>query len=319
LNEERGEKQRPRRKLGRGLSDVSHIFLSGARPPQQKTEAADPAEDLEIPTLEIEDLHREPSVWLPDAMYISITSGERVAGKSLLSANLAFSLRSRGYRVTLVNADPDQPDVLALTGCVEGGMLPDSLVTNEAFGELPVVTIYGGKGRPGESGLEIVEPLAAAGRDARLVISDTSPLADTSYSIWRLSSLVIVITEPDIDGMRSAYVTVKRVHSAAPGTRIGLIVNTVASRAEGEQCFRKISGVSRDFLKINLRNYGIIMRDQVAKRAGERRVPLLGAFPESKASECVESIARLILMDESAIARRRTEVRPEECALRRGA
>jgi flagellar biosynthesis protein FlhG len=258
-------------------------------------------------------------MWLPDATYISVTSGERVRGKTLVSANLAFSLRAKGYRVTLVNADSDQPDVLKLTECGESGLLGDQLVTNEAFGELPVVTVFGGKRNPGTSRLDVTEPLAAAGRESRLVVSDTSPLADTSYGVWRLASLVVVLTEPAIDSMRSSYVAVKRIHAAAPGTRIGLVVNNASSHAEGEQCFRKISGVSRDFLKINLRNYGIIMRDQAAVQAGERKVPLLGAFPESKASECVESIARLILMDESAIARRRTEVRPEECALRRGA
>jgi flagellar biosynthesis protein FlhG len=312
LNDEAGDRPRPRRKLGRGLSEVSHIFLSGAEPRL-------PSGDAECESGALEEAQQEPSTWLPDATYISITSGERVKGKSFVSANLAFSLRARGYRVTLLNADSDQPDVLALTECAEGGVLGDSLLTNEAFGELPVVTIYGGKRNPGDSGLDIMEPLAAAGRESRLVIADTSPLADTSYTIWRHSSLVVVLTDPYMDGMRSSYVAVKRIHAAAPGVRIGLVVNNASSHAEGGQCFRKISGVSRDFLKINLRNYGIIMRDQAAKQAGERKVPLLGAFPESKASECVESIARLILMDESAIARRRTEVRPEECALRRGA
>ena len=319
MSDEKGERPGPRRKLGRGLSDVSHIFLSGAKPPEPATLAGDPEEDPKDPIADSGNAHDEPSVWLPDATYISVTSGDRVRGKTLLSANLAFSLRSRGYRVTLVNADSEQPDVLTVTECEEGGILGDSLVTNEAFGGLPVVTIYGGKRNPGDSSLDVAEPLAAAGREARLVITDTSPRADTSFSVWRLSSLVLVVTEPAIETMRASYVTVKRVHSAAPGTRIGLVVNAAASHAEGEQCFRKISGVSRDFLKINLRNYGIIMRDQAAERAGEKRVPLLGAFPGSKASECVESIARLILMDESAIARRRTEVRPEECALRRGA
>jgi flagellar biosynthesis protein FlhG len=302
----------PRRKLGRGLAEVSHIFLSGAEPRRPSVE---PEPDADA----FEDTRREPHLWLPDATYISVTSGERVKGKSLLSANLAFSLRSRGYRVTLLNADSDQPDVLALTECAEGGIPGDSLVTNEAFGGLPVVTIYGGKRNPGDSSLDIMEPLAAAGRQAKLVVADTSPLADTSYAIWRHSSLVVVLTEPAMDTMRSSYVAIKRINSAARGVRIGLVVNGAASHAEGEQCFRKISAVSRDFLKINLRNYGIIMRDQAAKQAGERKEPLLGAFPESKASECLESITRLILMDESAIARRRTEVRPEECALRRGA
>ena len=312
MNEEPGERGRPRRKLGRGLKDVSHIFLSGAAPggaPAGPAAGPDPFEDP----------HPEPRTWLPDATYISITSGDRVRGKSMFSANLAFSLRARGFRVTLVNADSDEPGLLELTGCREDGALGDSLVTNEAFGELPIVTIYGAMRSPGEARLDITEPLAAAGRESKLVVSDTSPTADTSYGVWRIASLVVVLTEPSIDSMRSSYVAIKRIYSAAPGTRIGLVVNGVASYAEGEQCFRKISGVSRDFLKINLRNYGIIMRDQAARQAGERSVPLLGGFPESKASECVESVARLILMDESAIARRRTEVRPEECALRRGA
>jgi flagellar biosynthesis protein FlhG len=311
LNETSGE--RPRRKLGRGLSDVSHIFLSGAEPKRPDPEIPVPAGSAP------EGDHSQPSVWIPDATYISITSGEAARGKSMLSANLAFTLRSRGFRVTLVNADSSVPGLTELTGCAEGGATGDSFVTNEAFGELPVVSVFGARRNPGELGTEVAGPMAEAGREARLVVTDTSPVADTSYGIWRLSSLVVVVTEPAMDVMRSAYVTVKRVHAAAPGTRIGIVVNRVASHAEGEACFRKISGVSRDFLKINLRNYGIIMRDQAAVQAGERQLPLLGAFPGSKASDCVEAIARLILMDESAIARRRTEVRPEECALRRGA
>lgn len=312
MNEEPGERRNPRRKLGRGLKDVSHIFLSGTDPGGARAEPAPGPDPFDEP-------HPEPGTWLPDATYISVTSGERVKGKSMFSANLAFSLKARGYRVTLVDADSGEPGLLDLTGCREDGEAYDSLVTNEAFGELPVVTIYGGKRNPGEVRPDVTEPLAAAGRESRLVVSDTSPIADTSFGVWRVSNLVVVLTEASIDSMRSSYVAIKRINSAAPGTRIGLVVNGVASHAEGEQCFRKISGVSRDFLKINLRNYGIIMRDQAARQAGERKVPLLGEFPESKASECVESVARLILMDESAIARRRTEVRPEECALRRGA
>ncbi len=312
MGEAKKDNARPRRKLGRGLSDVSHVFLSGAEPRGSKPE---PPEDADP----FDETPPEPRLWLPDATYISITSGEGVRGKTTLSANLAFSLRSRGYRVTLVNADSDQPDVLALTGCSgEGG--PDGPpAADEAFGRLPVATVFDGGRSPGVSGPDVTESLAAAGRESRFVICDTSPLADTSYGVWRVADLVIVLTEPCVESMRSSYVVVKRLHAAVPGTRVGVVVNLAAGHAEGEQCFRKISAVSRDFLKINLRNYGIIMRDQAAVEAGERKVPLLGAFPGSKASECVESITRLVLMDETAIARRRTEVRPEECALRRGA
>jgi len=311
VNEDKADGTVPRRKLGRGLSDVSHIFLSGAEPGRRLP-------DLKVAEEEERGIEREPSDWLPDATYISVTSGERVKGKTSLAANLAFSFRGRGYRVTIVNADPDQPDLIALTGAGIEETGGDLLRSSEPFGGLPVVTIYGGMRRAVDRGPDVVESMAAAGREARLVVADTAPLADTSYAIWKMCNLVVVITEPDIDSMRSSYVAIKRIRSAAPGVRIGLVVNRVRSYTEGEQCYRKISGVSRDFLKINLRNYGIIMRDQAAIEAGERGVPLLGAYPASQASECVEAIARLILMDESAIARRRTEVRPEECALRKG-
>jgi flagellar biosynthesis protein FlhG len=304
------ERQRPRRKLGRGLSDVSHIFLSGA----EQVRAGGGVEESRG---EEGGEYKEPSFWLPEATYISVTSGESVRGKSTLCANLAFNLRSRGYRIALVNADSEQPDLLTITGC--SGAAGDLPVTNEAYGGMPVVTIYGGTARPHESSLDLVEPLAAAARESRLVLIDTAPLADASYRIWKHSDLVIVLTGPTVEPMRSSYVTIKRVRAAAPLARVGLVVNEASSYAEGEQCYRKISGVSRDFLKINIRNYGIIIRDQAVQKAGEKRVPLLTAFPDSKASDCVESITRLILMDESAIARRRTEVRPEGCALRKGA
>jgi MinD-like ATPase involved in chromosome partitioning or flagellar assembly len=82
--------------------------------------------------------------------------------------------------------------------------------------------------------------------------------------------------------------------------------------------FRKLAEISRKVLKINLRNYGYVFLDDAVPEALRQTVPLVMAFPDSRAVRCLEEILGLIAMDESAIARRRKEVKLTECALKRG-
>jgi flagellar biosynthesis protein FlhG len=165
---------------------------------------------------------------------------------------------------------------------------------------------------------DLLDSLEQAGREAQIVIVDTCPWADLSREVWKIAALSIVMAEPDSDRMRAAYVAIKRVRTASPTSRIGLVLNCVRSYAQGEECFRKLAEVSRKFLKTNLRNYGYIPHDTVVGKAYQTAIPLVRAFPDSKAAKCIEAILGLIVMDESAIARRRREVTYEECALKRG-
>jgi MinD-like ATPase involved in chromosome partitioning or flagellar assembly len=91
-----------------------------------------------------------------------------------------------------------------------------------------------------------------------------------------------------------------------------------SSRVEANKCFRKMSEVCRRFLKTNIRNYGYIVQSEIAGEACRKAVPLAQAYPESAATKCIHSILKLIMMDESAIARRRREVTFKTCALREG-
>jgi flagellar biosynthesis protein FlhG len=301
---EGGAEAKRERRLGRGLAEVSHIFLSGA-----ERQAIKPAETDDL------------SLWMPDSTVISITSGEAVKGKTFLAANLASGLCEKGRKVAIVNADAGKPGILDVTGATPSGSEESIMKTNEAFGSLSAADVLGGLGgRPGEahgsgSALGVIEKAA---RQAQIIIIDTSPGADSSRAIWRLARLAIVITEPGTETMRASYVTIKRIHGAAPQGRVGLVVNRARSYEESEHCFRKISDVCRHFLKINLRNYGLIVHSDAVGEACGKAVPLISAFPGSKAAKCVGSILDLIVMDESAIAKRRREVTTKECELREG-
>jgi flagellar biosynthesis protein FlhG len=308
---ERPRRPTRRRKLGRGLSEVSHIFLSGAE--KNLKESPDGAPDSApggAPDAAPDGTGEV--LWVPDANLISITSGEKIQGKTLLAANLAFGLFTEGRSVGVVNADSEKPDILDTMSAVpsDGG---DGLATaSPRFGGLPVGDAFGDRET---SPLAAVE--AVAGR-AQNVVIDTSPRAEPSRSVWAAASMTLVIARAGSDAMQAAYVTVKRVRTMSPVGRIGLVVNMATSRAEAHKCFRKMSEVCRRFLKTNIRNYGYIVQSDIAGEACRKSVPLAQAYPESDVTKCIHSILRLIMMDESAIARRRREVTFKTCALREG-
>ena len=316
------DETRPPRKLGRGLSEVSHIFLSAAepargaapRPPAEPAQGPKPAEVeggvAEAVPRAAHRLPGEENPWLPRSNYVSITSGEGVRGKTLLAASVAYGLQARGRRVALVNADVGRPDLRDAVGGRERG--PARSAEDEA-GAVPMVDVLAGP--DGETGA--LKALEAAAREAQTVIVDTSPWVEASAAMWRIANLCIVVAEPGSEKLKASYVTIKRIHSVRPDARIGLVINGVRSYAQGEDCFRKLAEVARKFLKINLRNYGCVLRDAAVGEAYARAVPLVKAFPDSKAAKCIDAVTGLILMDQSAIARRRREVSFPECVLKR--
>jgi flagellar biosynthesis protein FlhG len=300
------------RKLGRGLSQVSHVFLSGA-------------ERVNVGAAERDDIRADDAsnikFWLPDARLISVTSGAGVCGKSMVAANIGFGLHQRGRKIAFVDADPDSPGIMAITGSVPAVAGESLMRTNEAFGSMIAAggradtEASGGKGVGSSATVSHIEEAA---RQARTLVVDTSPRAESSPTIWQLARLVLVLTEPATESMQASYATIKRIRSSSSRGRIGVIVNMAKDHDEAEQCFRKISNVSRRFLKINTRNYGFIVHSDAVREACERAVPLIRAFPGSSAARCIDSILALIVMDESAIARRRREVTIETCALKGG-
>lgn len=295
---------KPPRKLGRGLSEVSHVFLSGAQ--RDDTAPLDGA---------------DAGLWMPDAHLMSVTSGVGVRGKSVVAANLGFGLSEQGRSVAFVNADSAKPGILEITGSASGTLRPPFKTANAAFGGIMCVDAQreAEAASPGHAvAASSLGSLETAARHAQVVVIDTSSHAESSITIWKLARLVMVLTEPSTDKMRASYATIKRACHVLHDGRIGLIVNMVTGHGEAEQCFRKLSSVCRRFLKVNLRNYGFIVHSDVVMEAYEAAVPLCRAYPDSEAAKCIGSILRLIVMDESAIAKRRREVTIRECALKGG-
>jgi MinD-like ATPase involved in chromosome partitioning or flagellar assembly len=296
-------RSRKRKKLGRGLSDISHVFLSGAE--RRHTD--------EVP-------EARPELWVPDVEIMSITSGEGVRGKTFLAANLAFRLAAEGYRIALLDADPGRPGIRDITGAGPTGDGPNHLSSNSAFGAIPEVDLLATGSPPvdGDEKPPLIGAIEQLMPRVQRIIVDTSPEARVGAAVWKFAKLVLVVTEPSSEGMKASYVTVKRVHAASPLARIGLVVNLAGDRETAGRCHRKLSNVCRRFLKTNLRNYGYIVPSEAVEVCGGKAVPLAREYPAAKITECLDYIFRLIMMDQMAIARRRREVTARTCASREG-
>jgi len=267
-----------RKKLGRGLADVSHVFLSGVSE-KQTTEPGD--------------------FWLPERSLITVTSPSEIKGKTLLAANLAYGLASRGRRVKLVSDDETLISQRA------------DRLSSDAGGALGILSLR-------EMGLTSsrvdVDPdwVDGIASDSDLVIVEIAASDPKSAGIWRFSRLVIVIAEPGTQQMQSAYATIKQVTGSSCKIRIGLVVNLARSYDEAERCFRKISGACRQFLKINIRNYGHILFDESVEETKRQGRPLW-EVSDSSIGDCMRSIVRCFVIDERAIGRRRKEVKQRSC------
>lgn len=291
---EEPKRRKRRRKLGRGLADISHVFLSGA---EKNTPQDEPKSS--------------PGSCLADAEVLSVTSGEGLRGKTVLSAGLAFGLSLEGYKIAVVNTDASRPNILDVTGAARADSGSSEFMSNPEYGSIPEADLSAGydAGSPGAPSAGVaIDSIEGLARQVQRIIVDTSPVTRTGPAVWGLASLILVITEPNSEGMKSSYMTIKRIHAVSPGARIGLVVNQARDRSEAGRCHRKLSNACRRFLKTNLRNYGYIVPSEAVKEACRRSVPLAREYPGARVTRCIENIVRLIIMDQRAIARRRREV-----------
>ena len=73
--------------------------------------------------------------------------------------------------------------------------------------------------------------------------------------------------------------------------RFKLLVNSVKTRKEGQDVFRKISLAAERFLDISIDYLGCVFHDENVQRSVVRQRPVLELYPDTKASLFFREIA----------------------------
>lgn len=239
---------------------------------------------------------------------IAVTSGKGGVGKTNFTVNLALALAGLDQKVVLLDADLGMANVDVVLGCPATYNLLN-LVEDRIH--IEDVTVNGPRGIRFLSGGSGVYELANMNSvQIQHILSQLSALedwadiilVDTGAGIGRnvldfviAADEVIIITTPDPTAMTDAYAMMK-VYAGQRGTSpLRLVVNRVLDSQEGRDVAERLNTVATRFLGLQLHNLGMVYEDINMRQAVKFQTPVLLAYPDSVASQCIESVARKLL------------------------
>ncbi len=243
---------------------------------------------------------------------ITIASGKGGVGKTWLSVTLAHALSRAGRKVLLFDGDLGLANV-----DIQLGLMPDRdighVISNDATMTETVVRYSENDGAgfdvlPGKSGsgalgsltketlASIKGGLADMAASYDHVLLDLAAGVDPSVTtLSRHKGRILVVMTADPTSLTDAYAFIKITHMRSPDANLGIVVNNVGTKREGERAYEAIKRACEGFLKISPPLVGIIKNDAKVVDAIRSQVPLLTRHPQSEAASDVKALAATVV------------------------
>lgn len=226
---------------------------------------------------------------------ISITSGKGGVGKTNIVANLAIATAQRGKKVLIIDCDLGLSNIDVLMGlnppynlmhALNGELsLKDVLVTGPSgvrvlpapFGMQDITALTR------EQKLNLLTVLEHMDEEFDLILLDTGAGISSNVMFFNMvANHIVVIMTPDPTSMTDAYALIKVMNTQYDEQHFHLLVNNVRSDADGLAFFRRLTGVTHNFLNVSVDYVGCIPHDPMMNRATLLCKPLMEAFPASQ-------------------------------------
>ncbi|PHR26211.1 MAG: hypothetical protein COA36_12745 [Desulfotalea sp.] len=242
---------------------------------------------------------------------IVITSGKGGVGKTNISVNIALELSNRKYRTCLFDADFGLANVDILLG-----LQPEMTLDDVIFGDkdLEDIILHADAGIdiiPGSSGTEQLANLTADKIDK--LVSAFSRLAGYDYFLIDTASgisrgvisfclagteTIIVITS-EATSLIDAYALVKVMAANGYQGTVKVLVNKCPDVPTSKNTYIRFKKAVDNYLNIKVALAGIVLYDPNIEEALKHQEPLLSRFPNSVASQCIQSMVSILLSNES--------------------
>ncbi len=245
------------------------------------------------------------------AHFMLFTSGKGGVGTSNLVLNLAIALGQMKQRVLVVDGDIGLANLDVLGGLAPRRDLGDVLQGRCGLAEAVVEGPGGICLVPGahaartsmsdlsEGAVRLAREVKEVGRDFDFVLIDAgSGMGPGAGLLAAATDEVVVVSTPEPTSLADAHAAIGRFHGLQ-NVRVRVLVNQVASRAEGREVLDGIINASRQFrgAVVAALEPGFVRVDRRVPIAVRGRRPFVTAFPAAAASRGVRRVARALCLE----------------------
>lgn len=238
---------------------------------------------------------------------LTVASGKGGVGKTNVSVNLATALAALGEKVMLLDADFGLANVDVLLGLTPKQTLADVVAGRATLAEvilpgprgLQIVPSSSGKRHMAEMTPQqhagIVQAVSTFDGPLDTLIVDTAAgINDAVLTFCQAAQEVLVVVCDEPASITDAYALIKVMSKERGVNRVQVLANQTRSPTEGRQLFEKLSRVCDRFLDVTLVYLGAVPHDDWLRRAVQKQVPVVEAYPGSPSAQAFREIASRI-------------------------
>lgn len=240
---------------------------------------------------------------------IAVCAGKACLGKTNIALNLSLVLAKNNKKVLLLDANLGNSslcinDILGLTSKYNLSHVKQNLCSLQDLlldgpDHIKLLSIVGNELSFSDLSLTarskvVNEFNALTDNFDYLIIDSTAGIPGALLNFPPSSLELIIVTNNDPTSIAASYTFMKIMSKRYKIDKFHIIANMVNSLREGYDLFKKISRVAGYLLKVNLEYLGAIPFDQSVGQAIKKQMPVLFAYPDTRATQAFYNMNEII-------------------------